>query len=194
MKIIHPKNIDFSIGDNGSIIRTGTWRVKPGEESNIIEERSGFRQEVEAWAGKIGDAFRVPMADLQGYAEDPEYLVAGISFKSVEFSIYDVTFTGQKKHLTATMIGGISESITLFGERERSARWMVHADSLSGWLPKIGDTLNWAGADYRCESIISQQLSCGEWDVTLKARDTSVLMLGNPSFKRNSNLESCAST
>ena len=193
MKIIHPKNIDFSIGADGGVTRVSVWRVKPDEESDIMEERPGFRQEVEDWAGRIGDAFRTPTADLQGYAEDPDYLVTGISFKSVEFSIYEVTFTGQKKHLTATMIGGIRESISLLGEQERSARWMVHADSLSEWLPKIGDTLNWAGADYRCETISSQKLSYGEWDVTLKARDMSVLLLGNPSFKRNSNLESFAS-
>ena len=74
MKIVHPKNINFSIGSDGSITRTGIWRVKPDEEVNILENRPGFRQEVEDWAGKIGDPFRAPTADLQGYTEDPDYL------------------------------------------------------------------------------------------------------------------------
>jgi hypothetical protein len=193
MKIVHSKNINFSIGSDGGITRTGTWRVKPEEEVNIQENRSGFRQEVEDWAGKVGDPFRLPTADLQGYIEDIDYIVAEISFSSVEFSIYDVTFTGCKKHLTAAMTGGILETVNEFGEREKSAGWRIHADSMEDWLPKIGDALSWAGADCQCVNISSRQLACREWEVKLTARDTSVLMIGNPSFKHNNNLESFSS-
>ncbi len=193
MKIVHPKNINFSIGAEGGITRTGTWRVKPDDDVNIQENRSGFRQEVEDWAGKIGDPFRMPAADLQRYTEDPDCLVTGISFNSVEFSIYDVTFTGHKKHLTAAMTGGIFETVNEFGEREKSAAWQIHADSLEGWLPEIGDALSWAGADYRCINISSRELAYREWEVKLTAVEMSVLMIGNPAFKRNNNLESFSS-
>ena len=189
MKIVHPKNINFSIDADGGITRTGIWRVKPDDEVNIQENRAGFRQEVEDWAGKIGDPFRVPAADLQSYTEDPDCIVTAISFNSVEFSIYDVTFTGHEKHLTAAMTAGIIETVNEFDEHEKSAVWRIHADSLEGWLPKIGDPLSWAGADYQCVSISSRQSACGEWEVKLTARDMSVLMIGNPSFTSNNNLE-----
>ena len=189
MEIVHQKNINFSIGADGEITRTGIWRVKPDDEVNIEENRSGFRQEVEDWAGKIGDPFRLPSADLQGYTEDPDCIVTGITFNSVEFSIYDVTFTGHKKHLIAAMTGGISETVNEFDEREKSAVWQIHSDSLEGWLPKIGDALIWAGADYQCVNISSRQLAYCEWEVKLTARDMSVLMLGNPVLKQNNNLE-----
>ena len=189
MKIAHQNNINFSIGADGGITRTGIWRIKPDDEVNIQENRPGFRQEVEAWAGKIGDLFRIPTADLQGYTEDSDCIVTAISFSSVDFSIYDVTFTGNKKHLTAAMTEGIVETTNEFDEHEKSAIWRIHADALDIWLPEIGDVLSWAGADYQCVSISSRQLACREWEVKLTARDMSVLMLGNPSFKQNNNLE-----
>lgn len=189
MKIVHQKNINFSIAADGEITRTGTWRVKPDDEVNIEENRPGFRQEVEDWAGKIGDPFRLPSADLQGYTEDPDCIVTGITFNSVEFSIYDVTFTGHKKHLIAAMTGGISETVNEFDEHEKSAVWQIHADSLEGWLPKTGDALSWAGADYQCVNISSRQLAYREWEVKLTARDMTVMMLGNPVLKQNNNLE-----
>ncbi len=91
------------------------------------------------------------------------------------------------------MTGGILETVNEFGEREKSAVWQIHADSLEGWLPKIGDVLSWAGADYQCVNISSRQSACCEWEVKLTARDMSVLMVGNPSFKRNNYLESSIS-
>jgi hypothetical protein len=190
MRILHYNNIDFNIDKDGQIIRQSTWHVMPDADVNVEADWVTFQDEIAGWAGKVGDNYRVPGANSQSYTEDPEYIITGISFKALSRYMYDVSYTGTRKHVTAEMIGGISESINNSEEREKSAKWLIHADSIDGWLPAIGIKLDWAGDTYSCENIRKQELSYGEWEVSITAKDMSIQAIGNPTLSRNNSAES----
>ena len=189
MRILHYNNVDFNIDADGKITRRSTWHVMPDDDSVIDSEWVDLREQVQEWAGETGDAWRIPGTDSASYAEDADYLISEVSCKSMSRYMYEVAYTGYKKHLSAEISGRISEQINNAGEHSKSATWLVHADSLSDWLPEIGDVLNWAGSDFLCEDIQMQKRADSEWEVKLSAKDMSVMMIGNPDFSCNSSHE-----
>lgn len=190
MRIIHQDNIDFNIDSNGDISRRSVWHLMLNEGADVDVDWANLREQVDTWAGVIGDAWRLPDADSRAYTEDPDFIISGITFKSLSRYVYEVSYVGNKKHLSAEIIGGINESINNSSEHSKSATWMVHADSLTGWLPQIGDVLAWAGNDFLCENIQLQERANGEWEVKISAKDMSVMMIGNPTFSRTNSHES----
>ncbi len=190
MRILHYNNIDFNINANGEITRRSTWHVMPDANAVIDSDWINLRNDVTQWAGSIGDAWRLPGADSQSYTEDPEYIISEITFKAVARYMYEVSYTGHKKHLTAEIIGGISENINSSDEHSKSAAWLVHTDSLANWLPQIGEVMAWAGSDFLCENIQLHERANNEWEVKINAKDMSVMMIGQPSFSRTNNHDS----
>ena len=195
LRITHKSNIDFTIGANGQIQRTSTWEILPASGADILTSWTSFRADAETWAGAIGDPFRIPDADSMGYTTDDEYLITEIAFKSPARFIYEVTFTGRKKHTTAEMTD-YSETKNNNLEKEKTARWLIHDDSIEEWLPDIGAVITWGdalyGVDelYMIDDIQKTKLKSGEWEVTLKAKDMAVLIIGNPQFTRTAAYES----
>ena len=189
MRILHYNNVDFSIDANGEITRSSSWLVMPDDNTEINTGWVDLRAQAEQWAGEVGDPWRLPTSNSTNYTEDTDYITREISFKSQSRYVYEVVFAGSRKHLTAKMNGGISESIDNNGERVKTATWLVHAESLAGWLPQIGDVLDWAGNDYICENIQLQEHTGDEWEIKITARDTSVMMIGQPSYSHNDNHE-----
>ena len=189
MQVLHYKNIDFNIDSNGEISRQSTWHLSMDESAVVDTEWQGMRSAAEGWAGAVGDNWRLPDADSTTYTEDSSFIISDISFKSLNRYMYEVSYSGHKKHLTAEIIGGISEQINNSSEHSKSATWKVHADSLDSWLPKIGDVLAWAGSDFLCEDIQLQKRATNEWEVKISAKDMSVMMIGNPTFSYNSSHE-----
>ncbi len=189
MRVLHQNNIDFNISSNGEVSRRGTWHVML-DEAAVDTEWVNLRELAEQWAGSVGDDWRQPDADSANYTEDPDFVITEITFKSLNRYMYEVSYVGHKKHLTAEIIGGISESINNSSEHSKSATWKVHTDSLTGWLPEIGDVMTWAGSDFLCEDIQLQERANGEWEVKITAKDMSVMMIGNPTFSRTSSHES----
>jgi hypothetical protein len=190
MRIIHTNNVDFDIDNNGEISRRSTWHVMPDENYFVSGSWTDFRPLVEQWAGSVGDSWRLPTPDSQNYTEDSQFIVGKISFRSIARHIYEVEYSGYKKHLSAEMVGGVTESVNNSDERTKTAVWKVHADSLDNWIPAIGDVLNWAGSDFICEDIQLQKHADNEWEVKISAKDTSVMMIGQPDFSRSDDYES----
>ena len=190
MRVLHQNNIDFNIDSNGEISRQSTWHVMLDESAVADTEWVNIRELAEQWAGKIGDYWRLPASDSADYTEDADFIISEVSFKSMARYMYEVSYKGNKKHLTAEIIGGVTENINNSSERSKSATWKVHADSLDGWLPEIGDVMTWAGDNFLCEDIQLQEHASGEWEVKLTAKDMSVMMVGNPTLSRNSGHES----
>ncbi len=190
MRVLHQNNIDFNVDSNAEVSRRSTWHVMLDESAVAGTEWVGIRELAEQWAGAVGDAWRLPSADSTNYTEDTDFIISEISFKSLARYIYEVSYTGIKKHLTAEIIGGVTENINNSSERSKSATWKVHADSLDGWLPQIGDLMSWAGDDFLCEDIQLQEHASGEWEVKLSAKDMSVMMIGNPTLSRTNSHES----
>ncbi|MDD5728602.1 MAG: hypothetical protein PHV59_08570 [Victivallales bacterium] len=189
MRVLHHNNIDFNIDADGEITRRSIWHVMPDEDSQIDSGWINLREQAEEWAGDIGAPWRLPTADSTDFTEDGNYIVQEISFKSKSRYVYEVTFDGGRKHLSAEIQGGVNETIDNSGESVKTATWLVHADSLTGWLPEIGGMLSWAGSDFLCENIQLNEHHSGEWEVKITARDTSVMMIGQPLYSHNSDHE-----
>ncbi len=182
MKIVHYNNVDFNIDSNGNITRSATWHVMADE--NVITDWTSLRESVEEWAGDIGDDWRLPGDDSQSYTTDENYVVTSIGFKSLSRYMYEVSYNGEKKYLTSEMIGGINISINSNAETEKNTKWRVYTDSLDDFLPAPGDVMSWAGELYLCSSISATANATGIYEVTLNAKDMSVLMIGNPSYQK----------
>ncbi|MDD5699000.1 MAG: hypothetical protein PHH77_10335 [Victivallaceae bacterium] len=190
MRISHYNNINFNIDTNGEITRRSTWHIMPDENLDLETGWIEIRELAAQWSGNIGDPWRLPGADSQSYTEDPDYIISDISFNALARYMYEVAYTGHKKPLTAVILGGVSETVNNADERSKSATWLVHADSLSGWLPQIGDVLDWAGSSFLCENVQLQERGDKEWEVKLNAKDMSVMMIGQPSLSRDNNHDS----
>ncbi len=189
MRVTHYNNIDFNIDDKGNISRKSIWHVMD-DDTTAGGNWTGLRDLAEEWAGSPGDDWRIPGSNSQSYTTDDSCVITGIEFKALSRFMYEVEFTGIQKHLEAEMIGNPDIHTSQSAEVEKSAKWRVHADSIDDLLPAIGDILSWAGELYMCAEIDCSSREGGEYDVSLRAKDMSVLMIGNPVFIRNSKLES----
>jgi len=188
MQIVHYNHFDFDIDPAGRITRKSTWHVMP--DRDVTTDWTAFGEAVKTWAGKLGDAWRLPTANSQDYTTDNDYVVTAISCKARARYMYEVTFTGQLHALTATQLGQTEITVNDNGEKEKSARWLVHADSLDAFLPRPGDVLSWAGELYLCGQISCRDVGGKRYEVSLRARDMAVLQVGLPTFKRTALLES----
>ena len=190
MKILHQNNIDFAISENGEITCSSTWELICED----IDDWTGFESAVKGWAGNIGEGWRVPDADSEGYTVDTDRVITSIDCSAKSRWIYTVAFKGRSRDIKARMID-YSETVNNKDEREKSATWSIDGDSLDAFLPVIGAVLTWAGAFFYCDNISSKKvgISEGRYEVTIIAIDLSTVMLGNPSFSRNAKYESTKS-
>lgn len=188
MQITHYSNIDFDIDRTGKITRKSTWHVMPDEVD--LAGWPDVADAVKAWAGTTGDNWRKPNANSISYTTDENYVITQISCKSTARYMYEVSYTGEAKCLEAEMQGQPELSINEFGEREKSAVWLVHKDSLESFLPQAGEVIIWAGALYMFAGATASDAGGNRYEVTVKAKHMDVLMIGLPTYRRNINLES----
>jgi len=190
MKILHQNNIGFAVSDTGEITCSSVWELM----SDTIDDWTGLEAAVKDWAGNIGEGWRVPTATSDDYTVDTNRVIIGIDCTAKSRWIYNVSFKGRSRDITARMID-YSESTNDKDEKTKTATWSVDADSLDGFLPAIGDVLTWAGDFYYCDSISNKKVGIleGRYEVTITAIDLSTIMLGNPSFSRNAKYESVKS-
>ncbi len=191
MQLTHKNNIGFSVDNANQIFRTLVWEILP--EAGDFERWDAFRDEVEAWVGQIGDALKVPNTDSSSYHEDSDWVVTSIKADSGQMrNLYTVTFAARKKNLESLMTG-FSRQINNNLEHEINASFLINDETLQEWLPQVGDLIIWAGENFYCDNISASQKPEGEWDVRLKIRDMSTLMLGLPSERKTGELE-CTKT
>lgn len=188
MQIVHYRNIDFDIDRQGRISRKSTWQVMPDEID--LSTWPDLAAAIRDWAGHVGDPWRRPLPDSQGFATEEEFVVTDIGFKAQTRYMYEVTFTGQPKGMTAEMLGQPELSVNENGEREKSGRWLIHADALEEFLPEPGAVITWAGTLYLCRQVDCRDAGGKRYEVTIRARDMAKLMIGLPTCRRSANLES----
>ncbi len=189
MRVTHINNIDFSISQENAITCTSVWELLPDE--NFEQTWPSFEAEVKAWAGDIGDDWRVPNPDSKGYTADNTRIITAIECKSKARWCYEVSYTGRVKDLEARMTE-YSEDINNREEYQKNATFLVETEYLEAWCPNIGDVLTWAGELFCCDNISKRKngLNNNQWEVSIQAVDMRLLMLGNPTFSRNSRYES----
>lgn len=189
MRVTHINNINFSVSRENAITCTSTWELVP--DGSFESSWTTFEAEIKAWIGSIGDAWRVPTADSKGYTADETRVVTNIDCSAKARWCYEVRYTGRVKDMTERLTS-LTETINNREEHEKTATYQVETNYMESWCPAIGDLLAWAGELFCCDNISKRQIGVNDnqWEVTITAVDMRLVMLGNPTFSRNSQYES----
>lgn len=194
MKIALKGSPQWSIDGDGVMSIQTTWICYQDNTSdNVIMGWLQFQNEVEEFAGDVGDAYKMPKSDQKSkdvteYIESELFTVQDVSYAAADGRThYEVTFTNIQNHANIQRIGGITAAQNENNERTKSARYRVNigntAEALDGFMDtfasgKVGD---WAGASYLIESTEYAPVAGTLYDILLTAKDMSYMMIGIPS-------------
>jgi len=172
---------NLKISAEGTVTLENAWQVARSEPAAELEN---LLEEARAWAGKIGDPFRIPAAD--GSFEFAEtLLVSGIEIKPVDLSVFRVTFSGtefaadEEGTFVPAALGAVSETRASDGVLRRKRTFRAPATLATELIPSPGRVLDWEGGAFVCESctVTTSELAV-EFEVT--ARETTLAELGLP--------------
>lgn len=175
---------DFSIDKSGILRRTGTWLAIADDSDTDISAAA------RSWAGEIGDPWRQPDAGGNNYTFDDTLQISNIRCRALDSRSCEITFEAvTSSSLPVTII----ENSYHFERRKdlseyKTASFHMTQDAVEN-IPGIGDVIDWAGENYRCESAEAVLQSDGTCAVTLKAVNTAVEPAGRIHCKSNGQLE-----
>ena len=179
-------NYDINI-DGGSFSYSIEWEVY-SDASNAYDGWEYLGEEVALWAGEIGDGFPKSQADSVTVIRDENIRVTDIKISPKNKFVYKVSFSGELKDVSPKMVDNLSTSVTINKEVSKTGTWKCSVENplqdtmgQFTWLPEIGDVLTWDGVPMYCESIDISPKNLYDFDVSIKGKDMSVLMVGLPS-------------
>lgn len=172
---------NLKINAEGTVSLENAWQLARSEPAAELET---LLDEVRAWAGKIGDPFRIPAAD--GSFEFAEtLLVSGIDIKPIDLSVCRVTFSGAEFPAgedgapAPAALGAASETRASDGALRRKRTFRAPATLAAELIPSPGRVLDWEGGAFVCESCtVTASALAVEFEVT--ARETTLAALGLP--------------
>lgn len=172
---------NLKIDAEGTVTLENAWQLARGEPASGLES---LLDEARAWAGKIGQPFRIPAAD--GSFEFAEtLLVSAIEIKPIDLSVCQVVFSGTEFAVDGeetpvpAAIGAVSETRASDGTLRRKRTFRAPVTLAAELIPSPGRVLDWEGGAFVCESctVTTTELAI-EFEVT--ARETTLAELGLP--------------
>ena len=161
----------FTIDNDNMLHRSGSWMLTADDDPN-----GDIALQAQAWAGSIGDAWRQPSDTGDSYEADPEFSVTQIKCQALDSKSCIVTFEA-----SAVQKSGLLEAVSGSCIFERCCDLSEHktiqyilSNSNIDTLPQVGDVIDWAGSNYRCESLNCRIVNQTVLHVTLKAVNTAV--------------------
>lgn len=194
----------WSIDSDGVLSVQTTWMCYQSKDSNSNASVSlgwlEFQNEVEGFAGKPGDAYKIPVAtegivDVTEYEESKLFTVQEVNWEAVDGrSHYEVTFTNIQNMEALTRVGGIDASVNENNEKTRSARYRItlakddDGTALTALMEELksGTVVIWAGEDYLIESTDYTNDLGTTYTVSITAKDMSEMMIGLPDIQTDS--------
>ncbi|MEG2075470.1 MAG: hypothetical protein RRY34_03115 [Victivallaceae bacterium] len=180
MRLLHLGNIDFALSDSGSVSKSSKWQLifEPTvaeNETNSTDWRD-FYSEALAWAGQIGEPFKLPAADSAGYTPDANYIIEKVTAKSLSRNIYELTIIGVPA--AATLEGPFNQQIAFSadGEQLKTAQFRFTGEEPGALFPAIGDVVSWGGEDYFCRRVSAERRGA-EWVITFQAQQCGIKLL-----------------
>lgn len=178
--------------DNIMTIQT-TWMVIPdnGSDGMSAMDWLSFGNEVERWAGKSGDNYKMPKLK-EGTREAFEYTeVSTFKVETVDWHCvdgrthYEVSYTNVQNLSEMTMVGNVSVSSNENNERTKTIRYRLDMPSnaptaIDAFILESGTTVTWAGAEYLIESSDYSAETATRYEISITAKDMSVMMIGKP--------------
>ncbi len=163
---------DFTIDSNGKLTRSGTWLLSTNATAGNIT------QAAEMWAGSIGEPWRIPNATGTDYTLDNRLKISKIECKALDSRHCQVKFTAAAKNSgNLPGIGAIAGSFK-FERKCDLSEYKTISYSLPEndlvLLPEIGSVIDWAGSNYRCEAVLTEENSDSVYIAQVRAVNIAI--------------------
>lgn len=164
----------FAIDENGQLSRSAVWLLScDNTEDDVVKS-------AEQWAGSINAPWRVPATDGQSYTLDESSVITRINCKPLDSRSCEVTFYGVDP-AAADTLQIIPDSFKFERRKDltehKSAQFKFNGNAET-MLPAIGDTLDWAGSNYRCEAVSVKTRTNGSSIASIEAVNTAITSAG----------------
>ena len=174
---------DFTIDPNGLLTRSGTWLLSTNETTGNIT------QTAEEWAGSVGEPWRTPNADGTGYTPDNKLKISKIECKALDSRHCQVKFTAAATGSSTELPGTDAIAGSFKFERKNDlTEYKIISYSLPendlALVPEIGSMIDWAGSDYRCEEVLTEKNTAGNYIVQVRAVNIAIAPEGRIKSER----------
>lgn len=183
----------YAIDSNGIMKIDTVWMVMPDvSDKPDAFDWLDFSNNVEKWAGKSGDNYKMPKLkdktrEAFEYTEVSTFKVESVSWECVPGRThYEVSYTNIQNLSTMKMVGNVSVSSNENNERTKTIRYMLtlsdsDTTAIDEHLIDSGTTVTWAGTEYLVESSDYTAESPTMYEISITAKDMSKMMIGKPS-------------
>ena len=183
----------YKIDSNGIMTIITTWMVLPevSKYDNVILQWLQFQQDVEEWAGNIGDNYKKPKQasdsrEATSFIESDTFTVSDIAFQAASGRThYEVTFTNVQNVSKMTMLGNVNLQVNKNNEKVKTVSYIIddkNAVDREESIVKIGDTVQWADDSYMVSNVDYTAETPVRYKISITATDMSYMMIGVPSF------------
>lgn len=125
----------INIDQEGFMSITTTWMLIDDESDNVFAKWLAFQNEVEEWAGNIGDPYKRPIQQNDGreafeFEEDDAFICQSIDIVCVDGRThYEVTFTNAQNLSVMRQVGNVSVEVTNNNEITKSISYQIDIKS-----------------------------------------------------------------
>ncbi len=176
---------EFTVAENGEITRSARWLL-------CAEADDGdFAVAAMLWAGAANGDWRVPNAAGDGYTPDHAVRIGKVDCKVIDAGSCEIHYTGLPRLGAVTRVPGafrFERRANL--EEYQYDSFRVPAEAFNTFLPAIGQSLNWNGGVYVCESAEARLELDGNYRIDLTAVNTAVRAEGEITTEDTAEFES----
>ncbi len=171
MKVCNRSHAELKIDRSGKISVESVWEVMPAGAATGVDE---LLEAARAWAGKIGEPFRLPDATGEAFQYSETLQVSALAFKPVNNQLCRVTFTGVGQEEELLPLGETTDRHLEDGTHLRIRRWsLTEAAAAKELLPHPGALLDWEGGAFVCLSAEEKREEGELPSYTVTARETT---------------------
>ena len=183
----------YAISNDGLMTINTTWMVIPDNDSNGMSavDWLAFQNEVEAWAGKPGDNYKMPKIK-EGTREAFEFtsvdtfLVDTVEWICVDGRThYEVTYSNVQNVSVMKRRGNVSVEVDNANERTKTIVYTITVGdssptAIDACLVESGTVVDWAGDEYLVEQSSYNSESDRRYEIVITAKEMSAMMVGLP--------------
>ena len=182
----------INIDQDGIMSINTTWILIDDSSDTVFAKWIAFQNDVEEWAGKVGDPYKRPIQQVDGREAFEFELDEAFSCQSIDIvcvdgrTHYEVTYTNVQNLSVMRQTGNVSVEINNNNEITKSITYLIDIKSesplaIDAYLISSGTTVTWAGSSFLMENSSYQAQTMTRYSITFTAKDMAKMMIGNPS-------------
>ena len=173
---------DFSINADGKLERRGSWLLSADDTDGEITLLA------EQWAGAVNSPWRIPSTDGSSYTLDTVLKVHHIECQALDSRHCRITFTAST-NITPEIPPEEIRSKFRFERKNdlteyKSITYKLPQQDLT-LLPAAGAIIDWAGSDYRCETVTVQEDDQQNFIAEVRAVNIAIELAGRIKSEKN---------